>query len=68
MVKLAQSSVDIVTFFNKMGIRPVFAYKLADLKSLELSDQPGTDDEADDERCNRSIDRPEGDITKDVKR
>ena len=52
--------------FGEMGIRSVLADGLADLERLELADQPGADDETDDERGDRRIDRPKGDVPKDI--
>jgi hypothetical protein len=50
-----------------MRVRPIVPYGLADLQGLEFTDQPGTNDKADQQRRNRGIYCPECDISKDIK-
>ena len=53
-------------FLGEMGVGSVRPDGLADLEILEPADEPGTGDEADHERGDRGIDRPKGDVTKDI--
>jgi hypothetical protein len=49
-----------------MCVRAVIPYGLADLERLEFPDQPGADDKADQQGRNRSVNRSERDIPKDI--
>jgi hypothetical protein len=51
-----------------MGVRSFLPDGLADPELLEPADEPGADDEADHERGDRRIDRPEGDVPEDIEK
>ena len=51
-----------------MGVGAILPDRLADLEGLEFFDQPGADNKTDYEGGNCSIDCPERDIPKDIKR
>jgi len=46
----------------------ILPHYLVNLKSPQLFDQPGTDDETDEKGGQDRIDRPEGDVPKDIEK
>jgi hypothetical protein len=46
----------------------ILPHHLLNLKSLQLFDQTGPDKEADEKGGQNCIDRPEGDISKDIEK
>jgi hypothetical protein len=46
----------------------ILPHHLLNLKGPQLFDQPGSDDETDQKGRQDCIDRPEGDIPKDIKK